>query len=62
MSPFFTLSPSFNKIADTILKTMKPAGYDVREIEPFEEKTLISFSTRELSPYVNRIRLMWFEM
>ena len=51
-----------NKIADTILKTMKSAGYDVREIDPFEEKTSISLSTRERSPYVNRIRLMWFEM
>jgi hypothetical protein len=51
-----------NKIADTILKTMKSAGYDVREIDPFEEKTSISLSTREHSPYVNRIRLMWFEM
>lgn len=51
-----------DKIADTILKTMKSAGYDVREIDPFEEKTLISLSARERSPYVNRIRLMWFEM
>ena len=51
-----------NKIADTILKTMKSAGYDVREIDPFKEKTSISLSTRERSPYVNRIRLMWFEM
>ena len=41
---------------------MKSAGYDVREIDPFEEKTSISLSTREHSPYVNRIRLMWFEM
>lgn len=51
-----------NKIADTIFKTMKSAGYDVREIDPFEERTSISLSTRERSPYVNRIRLMWFEM
>ncbi|PWA03982.1 Fic family protein [Flavobacterium psychrotolerans] len=50
------------KVADTILKTMKAAGYDVREVDPFEEKTLISLSTRERSPYVNRIRLMWYEM
>jgi len=51
-----------DKIADTILKTMKSAGYDVREIDPFEEKTLISLSTWERSPYENRIRLMWHEM
>lgn len=50
------------KVADTILKTMKAAGYDVREVDPFEEKTLISLSSREHSPYVNRIRLMWYEM
>jgi len=50
------------KVADTILKTMKAAGYDVREVDPFEEKTLISLSSRERSPYVNRIRLMWYEM
>ena len=51
-----------NKISDTILKTMKAAGYDVREIDPFEEKSPIKFSNREKSPYVNRIKLMWHEM
>ena len=51
-----------SKIADEILKTMKSAGYDVRETDPFEQKTTISLSSRERSPYCNRIRLMWFEM
>ncbi len=51
-----------SKIADEILKTMKSAGYDVREIDPFEQKTSIALSSRERSPYCNRIRLMWFEM
>lgn len=51
-----------DKIANEILKTMKAAGYDVREIDPFEEATPIVFDTREKSPYVNRIRLMWYEM
>lgn len=51
-----------SKIADEILKTMKSAGYDVREIDPFEEKTPIPLSSRERSPYCNRIRLMWHEM
>jgi hypothetical protein len=50
------------KIADTILKTMKTAGYDIREVDPFQEQTLIPLSNRERSPYVNRIRLMWYEM
>ena len=51
-----------NKIANDILKTMKSSGYDVREIDPFEEKTPIDLSTRAHSPYVNRIRLLWNEM
>lgn len=50
------------KLADDILKTMKSAGYDVRESDPFEESTPISFDVREKSPYVNRIKLMWHEM
>lgn len=51
-----------SKIADEILKTMKSAGYDVRETDPFEQLTPIPLSSRERSPYCNRIRLMWFEM
>ncbi|WP_374506177.1 Fic family protein [Flavobacterium sp.] len=50
------------KIADEILKTMKSAGYDVRETDPFEQLTPIPLSSRERSPYCNRIRLMWVEM
>ena len=50
------------KIASDISKTMKSAGYDVRETDPFEEKTPILLNSREPSPYVNRIRLMWHEM
>ncbi|PCJ81671.1 MAG: cell filamentation protein Fic [Bacteroidetes bacterium] len=50
------------KIASGIYKTMKSAGYDVRETDPFEEETPILLNSREPSPYVNRIRLMWHEM
>jgi len=50
------------KIADDILKTMKTAGYDVRELDPFESKLPIKLSSQERSPYVNRIKLMWHEM
>ncbi|MGF1583805.1 MAG: Fic family protein [Bacteroidales bacterium] len=50
------------KLADNILKTMKSAGYDVRENDPFEEKLSITLSTRDVSPYANRIRLMWHRM
>lgn len=50
------------KIADEIIKTMRSAGYDIREIDPFETPTLITLSSRERSPYVNKIRLMWHSM
>ena len=51
-----------NRIADTILKTMEKAGYNVRESNPFENKITIPLSSREQSPYGNRIRLMWHQM
>lgn len=50
------------RIADEILNTMRAAGYNVRENDPFETATPILLSAREQSPYVNRIRLMWHEM
>jgi len=50
------------KLADDIVKTMEKAGYDIRENDPFEEKTLVSLTARSKSPYANRIRLMWYEM
>lgn len=51
-----------NRIADDIVQTMRTAGYDVRENDPFEAQIPVILSARELSPYVNRIRLMWQEM
>jgi len=51
-----------NRIADDIVKTMRAASYDVRENDPFESHPALTFSAREHSPYVNRIRLMWQEM
>lgn len=51
-----------HRIADDIVKTMRAAGYDVRENDPFEAKSPLIFPGREISPYVNRIRLMWQEM
>lgn len=50
------------KIADEILATMKSAGYDVRELNPFENETIVQLSIRERSPYANRVKLMWQEM
>jgi hypothetical protein len=51
-----------DRIADDIVNTMRSAGYEVRESDPFETQIPIALSTREQSPYVNRIRLMWQEM
>ena len=47
-----------DQIADDIVKTMQAADFNVREEDPFE-KVGYKFSTREVSPYVNRLRLMW---
>jgi len=50
------------KIADDIIKTMQSAGYDIRETDPFETGTPIALLEKEKSPYVNRIKLLWYEM
>jgi len=49
-------------VADDILQTMRSMGYDVRENNPFKLDMPIRINTREQTPYVNRIRLMWQEM
>ncbi|NRF37404.1 Fic family protein [Pedobacter foliorum] len=51
-----------DKIADQIIDTMKQAGYDIRENDPFQTKVEINLSAREHSPFVNRIKLMWLQM
>lgn len=51
-----------NMIANDILKTMKSAGYDVRETDPFADKLPVIQTIRESSPYVNRIHIIWSEM
>lgn len=51
-----------DRIADQIMDTMKQAGYDIREEDPFENKLAINLSARERSPFVNRIKLMWQQM
>ena len=48
-----------DQFADDIINTMRAAGYKVREEDPFKTKSPIILSSREQSPYVNRIRLMW---
>jgi hypothetical protein len=49
-------------IADNIIKGMRAADYKVKEVDPFEDVTPITFARREVSPYVNRMRLMWASM
>lgn len=51
-----------NSIADNIIEAMRAAGYRLQENDPFEEKPMIIFNERELSPYVNLIRLSWADM
>jgi hypothetical protein len=51
-----------DRIADDIVKTMSAAGYDVREHDPFADKLNWVIPAREMSPYVNRIRLLWLKM
>ena len=49
-------------LADEIVNTMSAAGYDVRESDPFEDRPAVALPTRETSPYVNRIKLLWQKM
>jgi hypothetical protein len=48
-----------DKIADDIVKTMQSVGYDVRALDPFNDHLNISFSSKDASPYANRIKIMW---
>lgn len=50
------------RMADEIVKTMSAAGYDVRETNPVADGPSLALPTRETSPYVNRIRLLWQKM
>ena len=51
-----------DKIANEIIDTMKKAGYDVRENDPFEGQAPFVVVGREPSPYVTRVKLMWHAM
>ena len=51
-----------DRIANDILRTMEKAGYDIRELDPFQKEIAVELSKRNQSPYANRIRLMWHEM
>lgn len=49
-------------IADNIIKGMDAADFKVKEVDPFEDETRITFGRREVSPNVNRLRLLWQSM
>lgn len=51
-----------DRIADDILSAMRAAGHEVREADPFDHRLEGFIFTREPSPYVHRIRLMWEKM
>ena len=51
-----------DRIAGEIIKSMRAADYDVRENDPFQAISPVIISSRERSPYVHRIRLMWQSM
>jgi len=48
-----------DKVADSIIETMRTAGYTINESDPFEDKPAIILGSREISPYVNRLHMMW---
>lgn len=47
--------------ANEIVSVMKGLGYDIREEDPFENKSTIGY-TRTSSPYAIRLKLMWNSM
>ena len=49
-------------VADEIVAAMTAAGYGVRENDPFGELPIMTLPLREISPYVNRIKLLWQKM
>ncbi len=51
-----------NQAADDIIKTMRTAGYDIRESNPFEKSELWVPAEPVQSPYISRICLMWQQM
>ncbi len=51
-----------SQIADTLVETMRAAGYTVNETDPFDNQPSIAIGRRETSPAVNRLRLSWAVM
>jgi Fic family protein len=51
-----------DRIAEEIKKTMSAAGYMIREQDPFVFEIKLPFLDRKVSPYVNRLHILWREM
>jgi len=49
-------------LADEILRSMKGAGYDVRESSPFEAGHVFRRSRRPAAPIVGRMEMLWESM
>ncbi len=50
------------RLADELVAAMRAAGHVVREADPFDKDAGASWSVRDVSPYVNRMHLMWQAM
>jgi hypothetical protein len=50
------------ELADEILRTMKGAGYDVRESSPFEAGQIFRKPSRPSAPMVSRVEMLWASM
>jgi len=46
-------------VADEILNTMKRAGYDVRETDPFTPQQIFTSVSRTAAPIVGRLEALW---
>ncbi|MET0282650.1 MAG: Fic family protein [Steroidobacteraceae bacterium] len=51
-----------DRSAERILKAMRAAGFASNEADPFTSAPDIALGAREISPYVNRMRMMWARM
>ena len=51
-----------DRMAEEIVKTMQAAGYTLRVNDPFDAPATTLLAPREVSPHVNRLRLMWEAM
>lgn len=47
------------RIADNIIKSMKSAGYDIRESDPFTPEVAVPALAPGTTPIVGRLRAMW---